>query len=50
MLSTATNDEIDWECLRSKTEGYVASDLDKLLSRALHAYNIRSTHGKSWVT
>lgn len=42
-VSEATLDKMDWDWLLSKTEGFVAKDLDTLVSRAIHAYTL---HGR----
>ncbi|XP_033760557.1 peroxisome biogenesis factor 1-like [Pecten maximus] len=42
-VSEATLDKIEWDWLLCKTEGFVAKDLDTLVSRAIHAYTL---HGR----
>ena len=37
-MARETIEELDWDWLMSKTEGFVAKDLDTLVSRAIHAY------------
>ncbi|OWF49208.1 peroxisome biogenesis factor 1-like [Mizuhopecten yessoensis] len=42
-VSEATLDKLDWDWLLCKTEGFVAKDLDTLVSRAIHASTL---HGR----
>lgn len=45
VISPNTLNKIDLDWLQCRTEGYVASDLMNLVSRALHAYWIKHGHG-----
>ena len=41
MVSQQTLEELDLNVILGRTEGYVAQDLENLVSRAIHAHTIK---------
>lgn len=46
-VSKTTEKSLNWELMKKRTEGYVAKDMENIVSRALHQHILRKCRGKA---